>query len=68
MLIVETICKVRQARFRDGKAIRGICREFNLTRNTVRNIIRSGVTDQAYEHSTNPVPSSAALLSDYQRC
>jgi len=43
MLNVETIRKVRQAHFRDGKAIREICREFNLARNTVRNIIRSGV-------------------------
>ena len=51
MLIVETIRKVRQEHFRDGKAIREICREFNLARNTVINIIRSGVTDQAYEHS-----------------
>ena len=36
MLNVETIRKVRQAYFRDGKAIREICREFDLARNTVR--------------------------------
>jgi transposase len=56
MLIVETIRKVRQAHFRDGKRIREICREFNLARNTVRNIIRSGVTDQAYERVDQPRP------------
>jgi len=62
MLIVETIRKVRQAHFRDGKAIREICREFNLARNTVRNIIRSGVTDQAYERSDQPRPKLGSFI------
>jgi DNA-binding CsgD family transcriptional regulator len=43
MLIVETITKVRLAYFRDGKAIREIARKFSLARNTVKNIIRSGI-------------------------
>ena len=46
MLNVETIRKVRQAHFRDGKGIREITRDFNLSRNTVRSIIRSGIIDQ----------------------
>lgn len=62
MLIVETIRKVRQAHFRDGKAIREICREFNLARNTVRNIIRSGVTDQVYERSDQPRPKLGSFI------
>ena len=56
MLIVETITKVRLAYFRDGKAIREIARKFNLARNTVKNIIRSGATDQKYERSEQPRP------------
>ena len=56
MLNVETIRKVRQAYFRDGKKIRAITRELNLSRNTVRDIIRSGKTDQQYERSTQPYP------------
>lgn len=43
MLNVEIIRKVRQAHFRDGKGIREITCDFNLSRNTVRNIIRSGI-------------------------
>ena len=45
MLNVETIRKVRWAHFRDNEGIRQIAREFNLSRNTVRTIIRSGITD-----------------------
>jgi len=43
MLNVETIRKVRQAHFREGKSIREITRELKIARNTVRNIIRSGI-------------------------
>jgi len=62
MLNVETIRKVRQAHFREGKAIREICREFDLARNTVRNIIRSGVTDQVYERSEQPRPKLGSFI------
>ncbi|HIJ95938.1 MAG TPA: IS21 family transposase [Desulfuromonadales bacterium] len=62
MLIVETITKVRLAYFRDGKAIREIARKFNLARNTVKNIIRSGVTDQKYERSEQPRPKLGAFV------
>ena len=54
MLILETIRKVRQAHFRDGKGIREIARDLNLARNTVKRIIRSGATDQVYERSEQP--------------
>ena len=56
MLIVDSIIKVRLAYFRDGKAIREIARKFNLARNTVKTIIRSGVIDQKYERSEQPRP------------
>jgi transposase len=62
MLNVETIRKVRQAHFRDGKGIREICRDFNLARNTVRNIIRSGVTDQSYERVDQPRPKLGSFI------
>lgn len=38
---METIRKVRQAHFRDGKGIREIARDLNLARNTVKRIIRT---------------------------
>src|SRR5665648_571849 len=62
MLNVENIRKVRQAHFRDGKGIREISRDLNLSRNTVRNIIRSGITDQKYERSAQPHPKLGAFI------
>ncbi len=62
MLIVETITKVRLAYFKDGKAIREIARKFNLARNTVKNIIRSGVTDQKYERNEQPRPKLGSFI------
>lgn len=51
MLIVDSIIKVRLAYFRDGKAICEIARKFNLARNTVKNIIRSGVSAKICNNS-----------------
>ena len=59
---METIRKVRQAHFRDGKKIREIARDFNLARNTVRNILRSGITDQVYERSDQPRPKLGSFI------
>ncbi len=59
---MDSIIKVRLAYFRDGKAIREIARKFNLARNTVKNIIRSGVTDQKYERSEQPRPKLGAFV------
>jgi transposase len=55
MLIVETIRKVRLAH-RDHKSIREICRAYNLSRNTVRKIIRSDATEFVYERKVQPRP------------
>lgn len=59
---METIRKIRQAHFRDGKKIREITRELNLSRNTVRNIIRSGITDQKYERTDQPYPKLGSFI------
>ena len=53
---METIRKVRKAHFVDGKGIREIARTYNLARNTVRDIIRTGKTDQTYQRSNQPRP------------
>ena len=37
---METIRKVRCAHQRDGKSIRQIAREFHLSRNTVKKVLR----------------------------
>lgn len=62
MLNVDTIRKVRLAHFRDGKGIREITRDFNLSRNTVRNIIRTGITDQKYVRSEQPHPKLGIFI------
>ena len=56
MLIVETIRKIRLAHLRHKKPIRQIAREMKLSRNTVRKIIRSDVTELAYERKVQPRP------------
>ena len=62
MLNVGTIHKVRQAHFIDGTGIREICRKFNLARNTVRTIIRTGKIDQQYERSEQPRPKLGSFI------
>ncbi len=53
---MDTISKVRIAHFVDGKGIREICRDYKLSRNTVRTIIRNGKTEQSYERNDQPRP------------
>ncbi len=53
---METIRKIRFAHHRDNKPIRQIARDMNLSRNTVRKIIRSDVTELHYERQTQPSP------------
>lgn len=61
MLIVETIRKIRLAHYRDGKSIRRIAREFRLSKNTVKKILRSGVTELAYRREVQPRPKLGAF-------
>jgi len=61
MLIVETIRKIRLAHHRDRKSIRQIARDFQLSKNTVKKIIRSGVTELVYRRETQPRPKLGAF-------
>ena len=56
MLIVETIAKIRRAYFVQGKPIKAICRELNLSRKVVRKVIRSDATEFRYEREAQPLP------------
>ncbi len=53
---METIRKIRLAHHRNNKPIREIARDMNLSRNTVRKILRSDVTEQHYERKAQPRP------------
>ncbi len=49
MLIVETIAKIRRYYFVEGRKIKQISRDLNISRNTVRKIIRSHETEYLRE-------------------
>jgi transposase len=74
MSIVETISKIRYAHHRDGKSIRQISRDYRLSKNTVKKIIHSGVTELVYRRDAQPRPKLGAfeerlserLLADQQ--
>ena len=55
MLVVETIAKIRRAFFKQGKAIKAICRELGVSRKVVRKVIRSGATEFRYEREDQPL-------------
>jgi transposase len=56
MLTVETIRKNRIAIHRDGIPIRKTTKDLNLSRNTVRKVIRSDQTAFKYERRVRPRP------------
>ena len=57
---METIRKIRCAYERDKKSIHQIARDFNLARNTVKKMLRSGIIDQQYIRKTQPFPKLGA--------
>src|SRR5438270_14075857 len=56
MLIVETIAKIRRAYFVQGKAIKAICRELNVSRKVVRKVLHSEATEFRYQREEQPMP------------
>ncbi len=63
MLRVEIVARIRQAHFVQGKSIKAIAREFDLARNTVRKVLRSGETNPAYVREVQPRPKLGAWTS-----
>ena len=61
MLTVETIGRIRREYARTG-SIREVSRKLKVSRDTVRKILRSGVTERRYERSVQPRPK----LGDYE--
>ena len=62
MLIVETIAKIRRYYFVEGWRIKKISRDLNISRNTVRKVIRSGKTKHEYSRKQQPLPKLGAHL------
>lgn len=75
MLIVETIAKIRRYYFVKKKGIKEISRDLNISRNTVRKVIRSGQTKHEYIRRQQPFPKlgpyigalNEQLEQDWQR-
>ena len=61
MLVVETIAKIRRAYFVQGKPIKAICRELEVSRKVVRKVLRSGATEFDYERSGAAAAEDRAL-------
>ena len=49
MLVVETIARIWREHFIKGKTIKEIARDLRVSRNTVREVLRSGETLFEYE-------------------
>ena len=67
MLVVETVAKIRRAYFQYGKSIKQICREQGISRNTVRKVIRSGVTELTYDRTVQPHPKIGPWRLELER-
>jgi len=67
MLIVETIAKIRRAHFVQGKPIKQICREMNLSRKAVRKVLRSDETAFVYKRDVQPRPKLGPWLTELDR-
>ena len=64
MLIVETIRKIRLSVLRDNKSLRKTAQDLNLSKNTVKKVIRSKKTEFKYQRFKQPRPKLGAF-TDY---
>jgi len=53
---VETIAKIRRYYFVEGRSIKKISRNLNISRNTVRKVIRSGKSKHEYSRKKQVHP------------
>src|SRR5690606_39402638 len=67
MLIVETIAKIRRLSLVQGKSIKAICRELNISRKVVRKVLPSDETEFRYERKHQPYPRMGAWREELER-
>ena len=67
MLLVETVGRIRREHFVKGKSIKEIARALNISRNTVRKVLRSGETAFVYEREIQPRPKLGRWGEDLDR-
>lgn len=66
MLGVDKIREIRRAHCREGRSIKGICRDLGVSRTTVRNVLRSGATEFVCKRRTQPRPKIGPWLSEQE--
>ena len=64
MKCVDTIARIRREYFVRGKSIKEIVRDLHVSRNTVRKVVRSGVTVLEYERTVQPMPKLGPWKAD----
>jgi transposase len=67
MLTMETVLKVRLAAKREGQSLRGIAKQYRLSRNTVRRYVRSGETEPHYQRHQEHKPKLGPYLTDLEQ-
>ena len=67
MKCVDTIARIRREYFVRGKSIKEIVRDLHVSRNTVRKVVRSGVTVLEYERTVQPMPKLGPWKADLDR-
>ena len=53
---MDLIGQIRRAFFDEHRAIKEICRDFRVSRGTVRKVVRSGETEFKYARDVQPSP------------
>ena len=64
---VDTIARIRREFFVRGKTIKEIVRELHVSRNTVRKVLRSGVTEFTYQREVQPLARLGPWKGDLDR-
>ena len=59
MLCAETAGKIRRAHFPEGRSIKAVSRDLEVSHATVRKVLRSGAMEFAHEHRTTPPSTSS---------
>lgn len=64
---VDTVARIRREFFIRNRPIKEIVRELHVSRNTVRKVVRSGVTALSYEREVQPLPKLGQWRADLDR-
>jgi hypothetical protein len=67
MLTMETVLKVRLAAKREGQSVRGVARQYRLSRNTVRRYLRSGEVEPRHRRQQEVKPKLGPYLADLEQ-